>query len=539
MREGFERMAGVMAGGWVGAVRGLVVGLAAVLFMVLYLRGTFTALESPHAMEMADTARALAAGEGLRTQCIQPVDVARVGRESLGESVAQVAYPPLWPMVLSWAQPRAAVGERLGAGRLFLGDVGRVLPCGAVSLLLAALVLFLFTFRYTGDGLAGLVAIALLGCLPAAESVATGEGMPLVMLLSTLAFWFAWEAISTHRVALQLLFVVSAGAMAGTAMLVWWSAWVLAAALLLFLILEYRRLRWVSVALFFVAWLAVWLPYSVQLWEKTGNLFGTALLRLALDVSASGSSSFREGLDVVAPLDVVLRELRAACVTRIGEGAMEMSLAGGLGGFLLWLTVFRRYDKYGGSGLRYALLFGVALACGIGMLSDRSVWVLFLPLLLMLGIQAFRAHLLQQQFFTADVERYLLLLLVVMLIAPTFLRATLGGSTSYPPVHPGLQGFVGDVVEDEGVLLTDIPAAMAWYGNQPSLALPRAYTDYSEVSRNLTVSAVLLTAAPEATQGRYTVWQRLWAGEVPDGCTLTNAYWLPAQSRDQLLLLPE
>jgi hypothetical protein len=217
-----------------------------------------------------------------------------------------------------------------------------------------------------------------------------------------------------------------------------------------------------------------------------------------------------------------------------GEGLSALGL---VGSFLFLLVALRQHSRSGGSGLRYGLVVGVVAAALLGQLTNRLEWGMFLPLLLLLGVATFVDMITQQHLFLPDSDRYLVLLLITLVVGPPLIKASLTQTSAYPPVHPGLQAYEAAVVKGDGLLLTDIPEAMAWYGERAAMALPAGYTNFVEATSNLVVDGILITAQPETIAGRRTVWGRLWDGEVPAGCTFTNAYWLPAGTRHQLLLV--
>ena len=539
MQNRAQRMVGALdSSQFVGLLRGTGVLLAAVLLVVLFARTQFTALESAHAMEMADTARHLASGNGYRTAVIHPVDVALGARDQVAESVPQLAYPPVWPALLSWSMRMAPSEPQGPLDRLYPGDVRHVLPVGVLCLVVAALCLYLFARRYAGAGVASAVVLMFLGGIPAVQSVCGGDGLPAASLFAVLAIWLAWEALIAKSGWLQVVWVALAGGAAGLAMLTWWSAWVVVGVVCIFMLVEMRRLRSLSVMLFLLVVIAVVAPFVVHLFRACGLPFGTAPIRLASAVAPAGSVGFRESLDVVPAVDVVVRTIRESLISGVTSRSVGLPLLGSLGGFLLFLSVFRRYELPGGSGLRYGLLLGVGVAWAMGMLTGRTEWVVFLPLLLLLGVSAFADAMRSQEFFTPDTDRVLVLVLVLVTVGPTLLKASASRASAYPPVHPRLQAWVCEAAGTNGVLITDIPAATAWYGDRPSLGLPRGYAEWSGATSNLVVDGLLLTGmGADDASGRDMLWQQLWHGEVSAG-GMTNAYWLPAGTHHQLLLIP-
>jgi hypothetical protein len=140
---------------------------------------------------------------------------------------------------------------------------------------------------------------------------------------------------------------------------------------------------------------------------------------------------------------------------------------------------------------------GCAAWLSVGGPPRWNFLTMFAPLVIVYGAAFFYVMFERLQFRTR-VMRYGMIGLFTGLNVVPFVLAILPPVTTdpYPPYHSGVIGVLGKAFNENEVLCSDIPWAVAWYGDRTTIWKPFDRKDYLAINDNIRViSGVYLTQA--------------------------------------------
>jgi hypothetical protein len=487
------------------------VGLAILGFWVLalfYNIFEYRHMTAPEGMDAAQVARSLSRGEGFTTRFVRPLSVALVERHQMNQmdrtsdfamlrgDHPDLANPPVYPLLLAGAMKLLPFDHDIPEGRmvrrhqpdLLLGLVNQALFFGLVLLVfrlartwfdepvawISALIMAgseLF-WRFTLSGLPVLLLmilfVLLLGCLTSMERGAR-EGSHSARRLALLAVW--------------------AGALVGFGCLTRYGFGFLIVPVVAFLALfcPPRRLAFPAIAL--LAFVIVISPWLVRNHTVSGTLFGTA-----------GYAVFQGMRDFEG--DRVERSLQPVPIDLLQEGAPRKLLAN--------LSPLLRNDlpKLTGSWVSAFFLVGLLLPfvdpgrarlrffvvlCLLVLIPVQAtartpalelspethggnLLVLLSPAIIIFGSALFFTLLdrMTLPFFRG--RELVAGLFVAVLVAPLAL-ALLPPRHWENPVSPGHVQFLSHWLEPGELMMSDVPWAVAWYGDRQCIWLTARFQD--------------------------------------------------------------
>ncbi len=520
----------------------------AILGLSLFALLQFQGIRDPAVMEQAHVAHQLASGEGFTTQVIRPFDVwlFDLSPDELPESIPALWQAPLYPHVLSRLF-RFMDHDTLLQGRGVLTAEARVMvPLGILFLLLTSMFTWLFAYACFEKRVANLAALVLLISPISLQMMLFGGALMLAMLLAASSVYLGWLAIDhsfreqkTWRI---LLCAGFAGVMSGLLFLTHYAALVVGGGILVWLALNLQRLRWLAVGLFLVALLAVVLPrfglFQEAGWWGLGAYPYNALLETRM---FPGDSLLRESTPVLRNWQI-LQAVREGIADRYQQFFSGQSLVGAGIIFVFFLVgLFGREERHWNQHKKWivalAMLLLPALPPVLG--SPYGHWPILFPFIAIFGAQAFFRILDQEEFFDAGVRPALCAFLIVLCVFPSALGLVQRNTVSpYPPYHGALQAYATQWVPDDAFLLTDIPWATAWYGQQPSLLWPKSVDDVEDYLASIGGIYLADHAIPLVGTDAGWVYMRK-EGVVPESLPFRVGLFLPAGAREQILLLPE
>jgi hypothetical protein len=481
------------------------VGLAVLGFGVLVLFYNlleYRHLSTPEGMDAAQVARQISRGDGFTTHFVRPLSVALVERHQMSQSERtgdfallredhpDLANPPLYPLVLAGAMKLLPFDHDIPGGRpvrrhqpdMLLGFINQALffvlvwlvfglarrwfdePVAWLSaILLAGSELF---WRFTLSGLPVLLLsvlfVLLLGCLTSLERGGR-EGNLSARRLTFLAAW--------------------AGALVGLGCLTRYGFGWLILPVVAFLVLfsPSRRLQLAAVALLVFGVLIT--PWLARNHAVSGTLFGTA-----------GYAVFQGMQDLEG--DRVERSLQPVAIDKLKEGAGRKLLAN--------LSTILRNDlpRITGSWISGFFLVGLLLpfvdpgrgrlrlfvvSCllvlipvqalgrtpGLELVPEvhgGNLLVVLAPAVIIFGAALFFTLLDRMTLPLFRGRELVCGLFVAVLVAPLGL-ALLPPRTVENPISPGHVQFLSHWMEPGELLMSDVPWAVAWYGDRQCMWL--------------------------------------------------------------------
>ena len=546
------------------------------LFFVYNWRA-YRNLNSMEAMDAAQVARNLSAGNGFSTLFIRPLSIYLITNHNSARTIMSpvtgtadpamlkqphpdLANPPLYPLALAglmkvlpfnWeiASLKAPTGktqfsfwDRDGKFWWYQPDFIITLFNQAILLLLVYLT-YSLARRLFDNKIALLSALLVMG----AEILwrFSASGLPTLLLM----VWFLLLArclleleIGVRENTLirkrEIQLVVAVGLLLGLGMMTRYSfAWIMFPTAAFLLLLTGKN-RFSNTVLALVVFAVVCAPWITRNMVISGQPFGTASYSFMEATPAFPGHKLQRSL---APefgkyeLQMFWRKTLTNLRSVVGT---ELPRLGGswVSAFFL-VSLLLPFRNPGINRLKYftvACIGTIAMASAVGRtqvfedgneLTSENLLVLFTPLLLIYGTALYKV-LRDQIDFPAPEMRTIAdgfyvavacLPLVLALLPP---RTT---AVAYPPYYPPLIQRVSNWMRPSELMMTDIPWAVAWVGNRQAIWLTLDTTDqYLAVGDNFKdVRALYLT--PRTTDQRFlTGWiqsfDRPWGGMVLEVC---------------------
>lgn len=567
------------------AVYWILLVLLALSLALVYTASEFRGLDKREAMDQAQLARNLARGEGFTTKVIRPLSLWHLKNFSSDKDSRLLNHPdlanaPLYPLVLSglFRLLPTRVFDVGTEERIYAPERWVILPFNQICLLLCLVLVYFWARSLFDHKIALTAALLLLFTDVLWQFSVSGLSNNFLMLL------FLGTLHCLHRVDRLLNAAGSEpapmnGAMAGL---------LAASAVLLGLCFLTRYLMGILViplawyvlritrdrrpvlwtALFTVIFLLVITPWLVRNYSISGSLLGVAKYEYAQNTGplnfdslprsyqpdAEGALKEATSLTkMVSHFFTVTRQLLFQTLPRTGSWILLAFFAVGV------MYRFRRDDVVGLRGLVVAAAAAILIATGFtGTTSERltesevfgdNLFVLFVPLITIYGV-AFFYLLLDRIPFRIRLTRGLAVAAFAAVNVAPFVYTLLPprkGAYAYPPYIPPVTRAVASWFDKEELGCSDLPWAMAWYGDRRCLWLPMSVKEFYDIhdfagpAGFKGISFMLLTPymldRPLATQlfkGEYAGWSTVIRGRMPPEFPLKAVTTLPP-GNDQFL----
>ncbi|MGV3757518.1 MAG: glycosyltransferase family 39 protein [Verrucomicrobiota bacterium] len=566
-------------GGGAKVLKGVLGVLAFVFVMLLYNVREFQNLGTQEAMEQAQLARNIAQGKGFTTDVIRPLDLFVLQQHQKSEKLTvtlpqpDLANAPAYPWLL-------AQWMKVGSWNYDInqeGEFNRFQPDQRIAylnqLLFFVLLLFLFRLakRLFDEQVAWFSVIVLGGTDLFWRFSQAGLPNLLAALLIVVTMWLLTKAEQGARESKWPLwkvlpFLLLGGAVLGLAGLTRYSLVLLVLPALVYVFHAFEERRGVLSLTLLIGFAAVLTPWLQRNLAVCGKPFGTA------SYAVYAASSFFPGDELeraLKPEDVsVASDLGKYGVEAHWEKLMDnvekviVTDLPRLGG--TWLSAFflasllLPFTRPGLVKLRlWMVLSLVALVVTQALgrthastvspeLNGENLLLVLVPLVVMFGAGMFNvlADQLKPVFdpgrgiITGGFIFIFSLPLVMNLLTPR------PSAWVYPPFHPPVIQQASAWLQQDEWMVSDMPAAVAWYGRRQSLLIPRDYTaEFTVIQQAKPVNALYLTSISldrklltEMSGKQAEPWSEFGLnsvikGELPDGFPLKHAYadWFPYQ----------
>jgi len=493
-------------------LRMVLVLMAVVLLAVIYNWRGYKNMATQEAMDSAQLARNIAEGKGYTTLFIRPFSMYLVKQRSLEkgempklgevadltrikEMHPDLANPPGYPVVLAGLLKVLQLDYAVSTTKPFWSDNRRfwrykpdfVITLFNQCLFLAAIPLVFFLARRLFDpGVAWLSAGLLLGTELFWRFSVSGLSTLLLLLIFLGLVWcivLLEHEVRTPKWGPFGVFVLAGltGAMVGAGGLTRYAFGWLILPVMAFLILfgGQRRIALALAALAVFA--AVMTPWVIRNYDVSGAPFGTATYSVVETTVLYPENRLQRSLEpdfsrlyLMAfwlKLSYNLRQIVANDLPRLGGSWIT-------GFFLVGLLVGFRNPAV--KRLRYFLLGCLAvlsLTQGLGRtalseespeINSENLLVLVAPLVLVYGVSLFFL-LLEQVRLPFHQMRYLVIAIFSLVACLPMLFVFLPPKTNpvaYPPYYPPAIQTIAGWLKEKEMAMSDIPWAMAWYGQR-------------------------------------------------------------------------
>ncbi len=493
-------------------LRMVLVLMAVVLLAVIYNWRGYKNMATQEAMDSAQLARNIAEGKGYTTLFIRPFSMYLVKQRSmekgempkLGEVAdltrikemhPDLANPPGYPVVLAGLLKVLQLDYAVSTTKPFWSDNRRfwrykpdfVITLFNQCLFLAAIPLVFFLARRLFDpGVAWLSAGLLLGTELFWRFSVSGLSTLMLLLIFLGLVWcivLLEHEVRTPKWGTFGVFALAGltGAMVGAGGLTRYAFGWLILPVMAFLILfgGQRRIALALAALAVFA--AVMTPWVIRNYDVSGAPFGTATYSVVETTLLYPENRLQRSLEpdfsrlyLMAfwlKLSYNLRQIIASDLPRLGGSWIT-------GFFLVGLLVGFRNPAV--RRLRYFLLGCLAvlsLTQGLGRtalseespeINSENLLVLVAPLVLVYGVSLFFL-LLEQVRLPFHQMRYLVIAIFSLVACLPMLFVFLPPKTNpvaYPPYYPPAIQTIAGWLKEKEMAMSDIPWAMAWYGQR-------------------------------------------------------------------------
>jgi 4-amino-4-deoxy-L-arabinose transferase-like glycosyltransferase len=505
----FEEGVGARYVRWSVAVFGFL------LVAVLYDSFCFRNFSNPEAMETAQLARNIAKGEGYVTDYVRPISMyltsTRTANQSplLKEGHRDISNAPLYPLLLAPLLRFTPGPGDLASLRVFniygpdlyialLNQL--LLGIGTMLVFRLALdwfnrrvawlsaILFVLTELYWRFSISGLSTILLIDLV-----------LGLALLLTAFDRGNR-EGAGTARL---LLLAAGIGIVTALGMLTRYSTGWLLVPVLIFVITCSTQRRLLFFGIVLVTFVAVGMPWILRTVHASGLPFGTATYAPLQDTFVfSGDTlerSLKPGFDEIPGGRYIMT--RAAVNKAVG-GLREIVLTElpRVGGNWMWglflATIIIGFQNPAAGRMRWFVIGSLMLmvpvqavarthlSWEVPQVNSENLLVIFSPFVLILGVGVFMTLLESWRPPTLGWHYGIVVLFAGLMSLPLLLGFLPPRTLSFaPPYYPPRIQQVGRYVSERELLMSDIPWAVAWYGERQCVALTMGWRkEYEDVS---------------------------------------------------------
>ncbi len=497
----------------------LAILLTFVALLIVYNVREYRNFSSPEAMELSQLARNVSEGKGFTTQSIRPFSLAMVGSQRgedkddpmmLKQPHPDLTHPPVYPFVLSlWMK---VMPFQYDIPSLRAENFRRYQPEVMISFLnqlffiISGIVLFFLSrqlfdssvawlstavffgsdvlWRFSISGLTTMLSILffvlLVTCLVVMERASRAsleevdddeeEGIALRPRPRSVAWYFGIAALAG--------LIIGLGGLTRYSFL-----WLLFPSLLF--VGVYVKSHKVPVILTtLVVTLVLVGPWLVRNYQASGTLFGISSYNVVMDTSDFQNDRIERSMSSTISSPDFSGYLRKLLVNAPEIITEQLPTLGGS-----WMSMFFFVGlmvPFSNPGLRHLRFFAVAcmglliVVQALGrthmseispLINGQNHLILLTPVFFMFGAALFFT-LLDQLPFSFDGARNVVIIGVFMVVSSPLILRLLPPKTTpivYPPYSPPLIQEIGYWNEPKELMMSDIPWAVAWYGNRSCL----------------------------------------------------------------------
>ncbi len=523
----------------IGSSKNAAVLVRRLLFFVLllslvffYLVLSFKGLTSARGMEQAQIGREIARGNNFTTKVIRPAAVKQGENTESGEVALDNFYDtyhsPLNPFI--YGAVLKAVGAddfekyQISSSTEYIYRLDRVISAVCLICFLIAIgVNYLLISRIFDVRIAGVVALLMVLSDLMWRFTQTGLPQMLMLLLFSCALFFTYRALEATiegKVALGSI-LVAAVFFALLALAHWMTIWI-TVGFIIYATFFFRPKGIAALAIMGIL-LVFSLYFVAKNLEWTGSPAGTAGLTLYGGLTESEEGIMRT-IDASDNTYAIIYNINSLLLNTFRNiltqaDALYTNLGSIIAAPLFFFALLHPFKRHSIANFRWIVLLmwimatiGMAIF-GISSSSTDSnqLHILFAPIMTAYGL-AFLSILWSRLELPAGsgVIRYGHFIIAILVSAgplilsiPNGIRIGLLSSerpqTTWPPYWPPiLSGTLHNQTNDEDLIFTDQPWAVAWYADRHAIWLPKRVTDFERLEeiaedQRLKIGGILLT----------------------------------------------
>lgn len=488
------------------------------LVIVLYTGTQFYGLRDPEPMNYGQLARNLARGEGYVTRVVRPAVIGfykALGVTPLHPQTAtqpELFTPPGYPYLLAAIFKVVRPNFDIGPGVRTLRADRLLMIIGWASFLAGLVLVYLLAREMFDHRVAVLSCFLFLFCdglLDAAVSGLELNWLGVLFLVSAFGVIKAekWVGEERHPAWSYTALGISALALAVGGLTRYPMA-VLLLPLLVFVGISFPRDRWLRIGLVLVIMAAVWAPWVVRNWKVSRTWLGLSYYTLFED---TGRETHSEVLPGQLQRAVTPEMPRRTWVVLIRQGLLNLHTvyretvkdvgANYLIAFFL-VSLLHRWRRDEVYRLRryvfWSLLFLTAALCVGGQTGGpRNFLIVLMPVMVVYAAAFFYVLFERLQLRTRLVRATVVGAFVFLNALPVVYTVLPPATTlPYPPYDGGICAAVARLFREDALLASDVPWAIAWYGDRSCVWIPTKEQDYLLINDGVRfIAGVYLTQA--------------------------------------------
>ncbi len=523
-----------------------VIRIAVVVFVLLsiallLLLARFRGFNHMEAMDQAQVARQIANGKGWTTKFIRPLALAQMEghlgvRPNLAKGDLPDTFNPPLPSLLNALPIKLSGNEMLFAAGTYVPVEERWIAAFAMLTFFGSVWVFFILARRIFDQRLALIGSGLLLVCDLFWQF-TVSGLPqMLLLLAFMGALYAMARAIEDNLAGKLAtpwFALLGGLFGVMALCHSLACWPFLGFLIFATV--YFRPRGLSVGVMMLVFAVVVAPWLIRNFQVSGSILGTGQYWIYDQVRGGASILFRsnslEWVNEVTPM-WWRPKVQAGLLAQFG-GVFSL-LGGSLVAPLFFIALLHPFKRAETAHLRWAILamwlvavFGMALyglppsggGAGIDALSANSLHVLFIPPMTAFGLAFLLIMVSRLEFSSVPLLRLGFLVGLFVFSAFGLITSLLPSTQSpirFPPYYPPVENQVGKWSDEQEILVSDQPWAVAWYGNRKTLWLPFKLTDFVQMVDYRTLGAPISGLLISPTTGHLRTFPDIIRGEYKD-----------------------
>lgn len=494
---------------------------------VIYDLRCFKNFGNAEAMQTAELARNLSRGQGFTTQCVPPFALHLVETElgaapKLGEQLQpNLVNPPLFPLVLAGLMKVLPFNYDVSPAFWIYQPELLIALFNQVLFFLAVWLTFRLARRLFDGPVAWITAIVLLGSELLWRFTVSGLPTMLSLLIFVGVLWCLVVLEEGGRAANRsggwfIRWALLTGLLLGLGALTRYAlAWLTLPVLLFFALFLERWRRWVC-AVTLLVFLVVFTPWLARNYSVSGTLFGLRSYVLQQDtprlMDARLERSFEPDLTPIEPRDYIRKFLG-----NLGDEIRnDLPRLGGSWVAAFFLpALFMTFRSPALNRLRWFILWSTLLltvvqACGRTHLSSDSplingenLLVLLTPAVFLFGVGIYYVLLAQKQLNIPELVTVFATIFAVVASLPLIFAFLPPRSypVMYPPYYPPWIQESARMFRTNEVMMSDMPWAVAWYGDRQCVWMPMHVGDVTQSPQNTAESFYTINDERKAVSG--------------------------------------
>lgn len=486
-------------GKWVPWVRFALL-VTAMMVLTLIFSSRFRGLSTANGIEQAQIAREIARGNGFTTKMIRPLAVWQLTSDKEGannkqfpaDKVPDTYNAPLNPYVNSFFL--GMIRDSWGMTpkiNLYVGD--RAISLVAILFFLLSVAVNYFTAKRLFDQRLALLGLGLVVvCYSFWEYALSGLPQMLMLFLFSLCAYTLLRALEARGSNGSVSpWAAAAGLLFGLLALTHGLTICIFVGALLYVAFSFRP-RGLHALIMLGVFLVVYTPWLVRNYQVCGNPLGLGVYSLLQGVTQSESEMMRSmkmGAVAFSPT-TFHSKLQGQAIFQLNH--FYELLGASIMAPMFFVSLLHSFKRPETASFRWLLLvMGAAASIGMGVdglavheeAQSNALFILFVPLMIFYGL-AITLVLFTRLEITMRLGRLGLIAGIFVISAFPLLGNLLiqQGIFHWPPYVPPFISILNTWTNDNEIIVSDMPWAVAWYADRKSLWLPTTIEDFVKVN---------------------------------------------------------